>query len=426
MNKTYMTHNHLCFLFLSLCMAMLSLPLRAQEQPMPRWEDDVCARLKRLAEEADQLNYLTGVCIYDLTSDQPLFSHHAQMVMRPASTQKILTAVAALDRLGRDYAFRTTFAQTGYMEGRTLMGDVVVKGGFDPMFSYGDLRQAARAIREAGIDSIGGRLVGDVSMTDGVRLGNGWCWDDVPSSTTPYLTPLFFNHEQEINSRNTKCVEHPDDYFLRVLLSELREAGVAVRDGACALSSFPQNAAAATRTLFTVEHTVEQMLGQMMKKSDNLYAEALFYLLGSSGKFSQTGWKDGARQVEALLQKAGADLDNVCVADGSGLSLYNYVSPQDEVRVLCYAYQQPAIYIVLSPSLPVAGVDGTLERRMRSGAAFRNVRAKTGSVKGVYTLAGYVTSSNGHILAFSLMCNGAMKGESARSLQDRFCQEMAK
>jgi D-alanyl-D-alanine carboxypeptidase/D-alanyl-D-alanine-endopeptidase (penicillin-binding protein 4) len=312
------------------------------------------------------------------------------------------------------------------MEGTTLMGNVVIRGGFDPMFSYGDLRQMARAIREAGIDSIGGQLIGDVSMTDGVRLGNGWCWDDVPSSTTPYLTPLFFNHEQEINSRNTKCVERPEEYFLRVLLKELREAGVAIRDGALSIALFPQSAATSTRTLFTTEHTIEQMLGQMMKKSDNLYAEALFYLLGSSGKFSQTGWKDGAKQVEAFMQKIGVNMDNVVIADGSGLSLYNYVSPQDEVKVLCYAYQQPAIYTTLSPSLPVAGVDGTLERRMKSGPAFRNVRAKTGSVKGVFTLAGYVTASNGHILAFSIMNNGAMKGDVTRELQDRFCQELAK
>ncbi len=389
------------------------------------WPDDLRQRLAELAREADRVEHFTGICVYDLTADQSLYTHHAHKVMRPASTQKILTAVAALDRLGKNYAFRTTAMQTGYMEGTTLMGNIVVRGGFDPMFSYGDLRQMARAIHEAGIDSIGGQLIGDVSMTDGVRLGNGWCWDDVPSSTTPYLTPLLFNHEQEINSRNTKCVEHPEEYFLLILMRELREAGVAVRDGALGISTFPQNVAGTNRTLYTQEHTIEQMLGQMMKKSDNLYAEALFYLLGASGKFSQTGWKDGARQVETFMQKIGANMDNVVIADGSGLSLYNYVSPQDEVKVLCYAYQQPAIYTALSPSLPVAGVDGTLEKRMKSGPAFRNVRAKTGSVKGVFTLAGYVTASNGHILAFSIMCNGAMKGDAARVFQDKICQALA-
>ena len=419
-----MKQRYLIFLFL--LAVTLPLPLHAQNtETALAWPDDLRQRLAELAREADRVEHFTGICVYDLTADQSIYTYHAHKVMRPASTQKILTAVAALDRLGKNYAFRTTAMQTGYMEGTTLMGNIVVRGGFDPMFSYGDLRQMARAIREAGIDSIGGQLIGDVSMTDGVRLGNGWCWDDVPSSIVPYLTPLLFNHEQEIDSRNTKCVERPEEYFLRILLRELREAGVAIRDGSYSISTFPQNMAGTTRTLYTQEHTIEQMLGQMMKKSDNLYAEALFYLLGASGKFSQTGWKDGARQVEALLQKIGADLDGVIVADGSGLSLYNYVSPQDEVRVLRYAYQQPAIYTALSPALPVAGVDGTLEKRMKSGPAFRNVRAKTGSVKGVYTLAGYVTASNGHILAFSIMCNGAMKGDAARALQDKICQAMA-
>ena len=410
------------FVLFSLCVS----PVWAQEIAELSWQDDLRQRLTELTREMEEVEHFTGICVYDLTADQSLYHYHAHKVMRPASTQKVITAVAALDRLGKNYTSKTIAIQTGYMEGSTLMGNIVVKGGFDPMFSYGDLRQMARAIKEAGIDSIGGQLIGDVSMTDGVRLGNGWCWDDVPSSSTPYLTPLLFNHEQEINSRNTKCVEHPDEYFLRVLLAELREAGVAIRDGALSISTFPQNVAGTTRTLYVQEHTIEQMLGQMMKKSDNLYAEALFYLLGSSAKFSQTGWKDGARQVETFLQKIGVDMDQVIIADGSGLSLYNYISPKDEVRVLRYAYQQPAIYTALSPALPIAGVDGTLEKRMKTGPAFRNVRAKTGSVKGVYTLAGYVNASNGHIFAFSIMCNGAMKGDAARSLQDKFCQELAK
>ena len=201
---------------------------------------------------------------------------------------------------------------------------------------------------------------------------------------------------------------------------------VAVRPDAWSVTAFPQPATSATRTLFTLQHTVEQMLGQMMKKSDNLYAEALFYLLGSTTQFSGTGWKDGARQVENLLRKAGVNMDAVSVADGSGLSLYNYISPYALVQVLRYAYSRPPVYAQLYASLPVAGVDGTLEKRMKTGPAFRNVRAKTGTVKGVVTLAGYATASNRHVLAFAILCSGAMKADVARALQDRICQELAK
>ena len=96
------------------------------------------------------------------------------------------------------------------------------------------------------------------------------------------------------------------------------------------------------------------------------------------------------------------------------------------VQVLRYAYRHEAIYAQLYASLPIAGVDGTLDKRMKTGPALRNVRAKTGTVKGVITLAGYATASNNHVLAFSIMCSGAMKADIARALQDRICQELAK
>lgn len=416
-NKHNVMMSFLSVLVSAALMAALSLPLSAQT---------LAERLSNLAREADAHNYHTGICVYDLTADATVFEYHAHKSMRPASTQKILTAVAALDRLGKNAVFTTLALQQGYMEGTTLVGNVVVRGGFDPMFSYDDLRQMALAIREAGIDSIAGQLVADVSMTDGLRLGNGWCWDDVPSSIIPYLTPLLFNHEQEVGSRNKKCVEHPDQYFLQVLQRELCELGVACRDGVAQGTAFNFQPSMAQRTLFSRQHTVEQMLGQMMKKSDNLYAEALFYLLGSSAKFSQTGWKDGAAQVENLLRKVGADLDNASVADGSGLSLYNYITPQALVKVLRFAYQQKAIYNALLPSLPVAGMDGTLDRRMMKSPAQGNVRAKTGTLKGVVTLAGYATAADGHQLAFSILCNGPIKGDVARALQDKICNELVK
>lgn len=423
-NNTTMPHLRI-FLILSFYAATLLLPSPVQSlhaQTLP----SLAERLAALAAEANAQPYYTGICVYDLTADQTVFESGAHKAMRPASTQKILTAVAALDRLGKDAVFTTQALQQGYMEGTTLVGNVVVRGGFDPVFSYDDLRRMARAIHDAGIDSIAGQLVADVSMTDGLPLGNGWCWDDVPSSLIPYLTPLLFNHEQDIDSRSKQCVEDPDQYFLRILQRELRQLGVCCRDGIAQPLAVNLQPATAQRVLYVERHTVEQTLGPMMKKSDNLHAEALFYLLGSSAKFSQTGWKDCAAQVENLLRKVGADTDNVSVADGSGLSLYNYVTPRTLVQVLRYAYLQPAIYTVLLPSLPVAGVDGTLERRMLRSPAQRNVRAKTGTCMGVITLAGYATAADGHHLAFAILCNGPMKGDAARALQDKICQELVR
>ena len=112
------------------------------------------------------------------------------------------------------------------------------------------------------------------------------------------------------------------------------------------------------------------------------------------------------------------------MADGSGLSLYNYVSPELEVAFLRYAYRNNEIFIHLLPSLPIAGVDGTLENRMKTGFAHENVKAKTGTVTGVSALAGYCTAANGHYLCFSIINMGIRKAATGRGFQNRVCEAM--
>ena len=118
---------------------------------------------------------------------------------------------------------------------------------------------------------------------------------------------------------------------------------------------------------------------------------------------------------------AGADQKLIHVADGSGLSLYNYVTPDMEVQLLRYAAKKPEIIEKLLPSLPVAGVDGTLKSRMKGTKAQGNVQAKTGTVTGVSALAGYCTAANGHRLCFSIINMGIPKAKVGRDFQDRVC-----
>lgn len=422
------------------------------------WQGKLRRRLETLRAEAEGASYQAGICVYDLSGDSLLFAYHDRKIMRPASTQKILTAVSALDLLGPNHRFTTR----AYIDGRietvairsntdetassssvdslgmdaastdsivserhVLRGNVYVIGGFDPMFSYDDLKDLARALKQQGIDAIDGRVIGDVSMKDTLQLGNGWCWDDVPSSLVPYLSPLLFNHARSVTSRSRHCMSHPERYFVETLIRELNHQGVDVALGASQIRTTPVDVRH-SRLFYTQSHTLDQVLHRMMKNSDNLYAEAVFYQLAARNKPAAATWKDGARQVESVVNRTGASSRNIEVADGSGLSLYNYVSPSTEVAMLRYAYKHPRIYESLSASLPLAGADGTLSSRMRSGEACRNVRAKTGTLEGVSTLAGYVRASNGNLLAFSIMVNGVLKNSVGHSLQDRICQALAR
>ena len=94
--------------------------------------------------------------------------------------------------------------------------------------------------------------------------------------------------------------------------------------------------------------------------------------------------------------------------------------------MLRYAYHNKHIYKPLYESLPIAGVDGTIKTRMKTGSAYKNVRAKTGTLSGVSTLAGYVKASNGNMLAFSIMNNGVSSSAVGKNYQDKVCQALAK
>ena len=121
----------------------------------------------------------------------------------------------------------------------------------------------------------------------------------------------------------------------------------------------------------------------------------------------------------------GFNPDNYKIADGSGVSMYNYVSPRLLLEYLKYAYYHRGIFLPLYDSLPIAGVDGTLQNRMKQGKAKGNVRAKTGSVTGVSSLAGYVKAGNGHQLAFVIINQNVLKLSRARAFQDKLCDMLA-
>ena len=123
-----------------------------------------------------------------------------------------------------------------------------------------------------------------------------------------------------------------------------------------------------------------------------------------------------------MRHSLGYDPEDYQIVDGSGVSLYNYVSPRLILAYLNYAYRHPAIFQPFYECLPIAGVDGTLRGRMRMGKAFRNVRAKTGTVTGVSSLAGYVTSVKGHKISFVIINQNVLKARQARNLQDKICE----
>jgi D-alanyl-D-alanine carboxypeptidase/D-alanyl-D-alanine-endopeptidase (penicillin-binding protein 4) len=131
------------------------------------------------------------------------------------------------------------------------------------------------------------------------------------------------------------------------------------------------------------------------------------------------GNESGRQGVRGFLAALGIDTAAIVVSDGSGMSRYNLLSASALTRLLEKVHAMPDIFPLFYETLPVAGIDGTLENRMKGTAAAGNVRAKTGTLKGASALSGYVTSAEGELLAFSiLMQNYASPADAYRGVQD--------
>ncbi|MBQ6681670.1 MAG: D-alanyl-D-alanine carboxypeptidase/D-alanyl-D-alanine-endopeptidase [Prevotella sp.] len=398
-------------------------------QELP-WDEAVRYQLTIMVQEKLFETTQVGMEVWDLDADSCLFRHNECWRMRPASTQKVVTAIAALDLLGGNYLFKTALRYSGTIvpppalsdqsdnsapsdssdksslnfqlsalnpQPSTLSGSLYLVGGMDPLFSDADIRAFADAVKVLGIDTITGSIYEDRTFRDADKWGEGWCWDD----DNPNLSPLLVGGKDEAASR---------------LLSALNAVGITV------LGGIGQSAAPAATTLVaTRTHDLADVLVPMMKRSDNWYAESLFYQIAHQQGGRGAGVKPARSYIDRLVTRAGADQKLIHVADGSGLSLYNYVTPDMEVQLLRYAAKKPEIIEKLLPSLPVAGVDGTLKSRMKGTKAQGNVQAKTGTVTGVSALAGYCTAANGHRLCFSIINMGIPKAKVGRDFQDRVC-----
>ena len=374
--------------------------LVADSLPPVPWEQQVRLQLDSLIANSSLLETTQlGLMVWDLDGDSAFYYHNHRQRMRPASTMKLMTAVTALDLYGGNHPFTTELRSRGSLVGHTLYGDLICVGGMDPAFDGGDLQVFVDRIRSAGIDTICGRIVADRSMKDTLLLGEGWCWDD----DNPCLSPLLVNRK---------------DNFLQRFTHELQSAGIVVVDTIINKNSLPEGESWGGASL---SHSFDQILTRMMKQSDNLYAECMFYhnALATSRPATQKNARTAVRQ---MIQRLGYDPARYRVADGSGLSLYNYVSAELLTSLLRYAWRSDRIREHLVPSLPLAGVDGTLKDRMQKSKAYRNVRAKTGTLTGISSLAGYLTAANGHQFAFCIINQGVVKAKDGKDFQDKVCR----
>jgi len=334
-----------------------------------------------------------------------LYGHLDAVGRAPASNEKLLLSMAALDRLGPEYRIPTTAEVDGSVDAGTVAGDLWLVGHGDPELSATGLRALAARIGAAGITHITGSVVGDTSAFRRDRGAPGW--HPIALHFIGLPTALAFDH----NADASGFVFDPEVQAAIALTADLRSIGVRVDGGPRAAAS-PSGLTSIARIRSA---TLSDILRRQNIASDNLDAETLSKLLavtaGSRGSIAQ-----GAALIQAWARAHGAD---VTCFDASGLSYKDRVTAGDMARLLSEARAR-SWSDALFRSLPMPG-EGTLGGRL----AGVPVSAKTGTlIQGVSALSGYVLLADGRMASFSILSRGLSKDQ-AVAVEDALVRLLA-
>jgi serine-type D-Ala-D-Ala carboxypeptidase/endopeptidase (penicillin-binding protein 4) len=392
--------------------ALVALAAPASTPARPIQDSQLQIRLARALHVPHVAPARSAAVALDLTTGTILFQQNGNRPLAPASNEKLPLTYAALIRLGTAFRIETDVLGQGEQEGTQWTGTLVLKGNGDPTLSRADLRALAAQVKSLGIRSVTGGVAGDESAYDTRRIVAGW----KPSffmDESPPLSALVVDRARvgSVVSRT------PALAAATAFRDALRNAGVAVAG--------PVRTAPAdewSELIASVSSpTLAAMVRFMDRESDNFTAEMLLKQLGLAELDRGTS-AAGATVVMQTLAEAGVPMTGVRIVDGSGLSRLDRLTTNALGSLLKIAWADPAVRPALLAALPVAGVNGTLQHRLRKPPARGRVLAKTGTTDSASSLSGYVSDR----YAFAVMQNGhPLSNWWARRAQDRFAQVLA-
>jgi serine-type D-Ala-D-Ala carboxypeptidase/endopeptidase (penicillin-binding protein 4) len=348
----------------------------------------------------------------ELSDGRTIFARHQALALVPASNQKLAVAFAALALLGPEHRFDTAVYGEGQLVGHTWKGDLVLKGFGDPTLTHGDLRALAYQVRAEGVRRVTGGVEADESYFDSMRTGPAW-------------KSYFYLNESPALSALTVDRAHLRGWLTRQpALSAGKQFRFALRSVGIAVSGPAHLGVAdplAEQLANTESEPLSRIVRYMNRESDNFTAELLLKQLGAVDEAAGTS-AGGARAVRRALRAAAIPLAGVRIVDGSGLSPRNRLTAAALIGILVAAWHDPVIRPAFVQSLAIAGVNGTLEERLRAPPARGAVLAKTGTTSDSSALSGYVRGR----FAFALLQNGRPVSHYwARRAQDRFAAVLA-
>ena len=463
---------------LSLLVLVLGRPSAVAAQT-PAVAGDICpgelgAQVDAIANRPEFSRSRWGILIQPLSSTATLYSRDAQKYFIPASNVKLLTTAAALQKLGADFRIKTSV-----YSGEN--GSLYVAGRGDPSITEAQLQSLAQQLKRRGVDRVN-ELIGDDSYFQGSAVNPNWEWEDAQAGYGAPVNSLIFNqnaielllspqalgqplkvtfaepklaNQWQIQNNSVTvaqnesefievgrefdrpairvsgqlkvgaesesayvAVVNPANNFLQHFQQVLAAEGIPVKQALVASVSGNFN-----QELATVESPpLAQLVRETNRESNNLYAEVLLRLLGKVTDKVPQQQEDtdeiGLKELKTALTQLGVNPNSYILADGSGLSRHNLISPEALVQTLRFMANSPAASIYRQ-SLPIAGESGTLKNRLNSTPNRVILQAKTGTLSGVSALSGYIEVPDYEPLVFSIIVNQSdLSAASMRSATD--------
>lgn len=430
----------------------------------------------------------SGVNIISLRTGESIFNYNARKNLTPASNLKVLTSAAALTLLKPEFKFRTSVFSDGYIKSGIINGNIYLKGYGDPDLTAERLWRMVKKIKNTGLKEITGNLIADESFFDSEETGKGWkvqrygntiysarisalslnrntveVWlragesngkkaivslepdnDFFQIENNTYtggaypnvvisrsLTPEGKNKiivkgsmplgtHSEVNRIN---LDNPSLYTAYVFENLLKKEGIKVK-GKIKKGITPTNAVEIGRTN---SRTLSAIIYDFNKHSVNIIGEIILKYLGATYLGTPGSSEKGAEVIKKQFMEKLVKVDTTgfFMADGSGLSPLNKISPEQFVQVLRFMYNDFGLQGDFLSSMPISGADGTLRRRTKRLPGERKFRGKTGFINGVSCLTGYTMTVDKEPVAFSIMMNNFKNISSAMSIQDNICTYLA-
>ena len=420
-----------------------------------------------------------GMIALPIAGGRPLFEHNAARAFNPASTMKLVTAYAALSLLGPEYRWRTALYLGGRLEEGTLRGDLIVRGGGDPKLVIEDLSELIGRMMAGGLRRIEGDLVLDDSLYDLSAENLAPLDGDASQPYNVAPNAALFNFKAvevtvRVNGQGSEVVLDPalagvgvvnevrikagdcalDDAFTVADAGDEHHPAIRVggmlHSGCGELAQFSAvlDHRHFVRALFKAAwetaggtwaggvrvvrgaaqgvpwlvwespRSLAQVIEDINKNSNNLIARQVLLQVAAEVAGRPATVAHARAVVGAWLESQGLRFPELVIDNGSGLSRDARISARSLARLLVSAANGPYADL-MRLTLPLAGVDGTMKRRLTSEELTGKAWIKTGSLEGVRAIAGYVDAISGQRYVVVMIVNGAAAGQT-RSAQDGF------